>query len=102
MPAVIIPVLDHTHLPSEAGATGPITTAVPKDSVTLRTQSRPTHRVRPTIIIKPPPIHHSHFIQHSAVCGHTTIILTYDIAHEGPCSNHLPTMAKEQKYPMKR
>jgi hypothetical protein len=68
----------------------------------LRTQSRPTHGFRPTTIIKPPPLHHSHFIQHSAVCGHTTTILTYDIKHEGPCSNHLPTMVKGQKDPMKR
>lgn len=32
----------------------------------LRTQSRPTHRFRPATIIKPLPLHHSHFIQHSA------------------------------------
>jgi hypothetical protein len=36
----------------------------------IRTQSRPTQTVRPTTIIKPPPLHHSHFIQHFAVFGH--------------------------------
>ena len=36
--AVIIPILDHTHLSPKAGATVPITTAVPKDSVMPHTQ----------------------------------------------------------------
>jgi hypothetical protein len=37
--AVIIPIMVHTHLSSEAPAMGPITAAVPKDSVTPHTYS---------------------------------------------------------------
>jgi hypothetical protein len=83
-----IPIMVHTHLLPEAGATGPTTASVPKDAVTPHTNSLAYNNYQTTTLTP--------FTLYTAFCCLRPYNYhSYDTAHEGLCSNHLPTTSKD-------